>query len=120
LSFRWADAPPDLVEITIVMRNSTVYELENIIISGLSNRGSPYIYVGGDQAGSLMPDEEREAVLKVPGKNLDDAWAFVTVKNDETINDPLDRLVLDADKAVNRFEIICDDDMDFNFTVSGD
>ena len=106
----------DVVDVEVVLKNSTGYELEKVIfqIPQTSGSYSPMHDLVTSENEPLKPNEEREITVGIYESDLgNQGVSIIYIKGDETRYGEKNSVSLK--KGTNRFEITCDDDM--NFTV---
>ena len=109
----------DTMPVSIVLINATEHELEKIIFQIPPRTGSysPMHYLVNDGDESLKPGEERELITHMYKQDFSNqGWALVFIKGDEK-EYSYHYISVESDKN-NRFEITCDDSMNFTFKTT--
>ena len=102
--------------VTVVLKNTTEYELEQIIFQIPPTRGSysPMNDLLTSEDESLKPNEEREFVIYMFKSDFgNEGWALVFVEGNEYVSG----IFTVEGNGTNRFDINCDDEMNFTLTA---
>jgi hypothetical protein len=108
------------VEVALVIKNATAYELESVIFVIPHGSLSPmHDLVNPDKDGALQPNEEREVSIWMFESDFDrGAGSLVYIKGDDEQYPGKSTIYLGYEKKV--YEITCDSDMNFDIQPSKD
>jgi len=104
--------------VTIILKNSTEYELEKVIFQIPPTYGSysPMYYLLNPEDESLKSNEEREFIIYMYENDFgNQGWALIFVKDNET--EYTSNVFNIEGKEKNRFDITCDEEMKFTVTA---
>ena len=108
----------ELMEVTVVLINSTDYELEQVIFQIPQTAGSysPMYDLVTSDTESLKPGEEREFTIRMYENDFgNQGMAIIYIKDDET-RYTYGIITVNGEKQ-NIFNITCDNEMNFILTV---
>lgn len=107
----------DPVEVKVVLKNSTDYELSAVAFNITPSRGSPMFELITSEDAPLSPGEEREVTFAIIERDIEnEAGPHIRVLGDDEQYTG-GTVYLNPDKnETTRFEITCSDDMRFTFT----
>ena len=117
LFFTLSGCMGDTIPVTVVIINSTDYELEQIIFEIPPTRGSysPMYDLVTSDTESLKPGEEREVDINMYESDFgNQGTVIIYIKDDET---RYTYGIIAVDGKNNKFNITCDNEMNFILTV---
>jgi len=108
----------ELLEVTVVLKNSTDYELEQVIFTIPPTAGSysPMYDLVTSDTENLKPNEEREFVIKMYENDFgNQGTVIIYIKDDEN---EYGAGIISVNGEKNKFNITCDDEMNFILTIT--